>query len=209
MPVRHRLFYYPISHYCVSAERMMAFKGIQPELVLVSYHDKRELIAATGQDYVPALVAGDQIVTWEGIPDYLDRVKSEPALHPPGQRGLARTLENWGHQVVEEKVWRAVVTDVPPVLKDDVERWVFEEIQVRARGPWQVLASRKEEFARDALEYFGRVEEMLDGRDWLLGPPSRADFGVYGSISPWTTVGRSIPDQFPRLARWVERIRAL
>jgi glutathione S-transferase len=204
-----RLFYYPISHYCVSAERMLAYKGIQPEIVMVPYHDKRELLAATGQDFVPALVDGERVVTWESIPDYLDGRQHAPTLSPAGQRGVARTLEHWGHQVLEERVWRAVVTEVPPVLTDDVERWVFEELQTRARGPWHVLVSRREEFVRDALDHLGRVEEMLQGRDWLLGDPSRADFGVYGAISPWVTVGHPIPEQFPHLRAWAARIRDL
>jgi len=53
------------------------------------------------------------------------------------------------------------------------------------------------------------VEAMLDGRDWILGEPSLADFGIFGSLSPLLTIGEAIPSAFPRLANWAARIQAL
>lgn len=209
MASRPVLYSMPISHYCVSADRLLAFKGVRFDTTLVPYHDKRELIKATGQDYVPTLVWGGKPVFWYDIPDFLERERPTPTLHPDGQKGLAVALEHWGHQILEERVWRYVVTKVPPVLRDDHERWVFEEMQTRARGPWHVLEMRREEFRRDMDKHLRMVEAMLDGRDWILGEPSLADFGIYGSLSPLLTVGEKIPKQFPRLASWAKRIQAL
>ncbi len=199
----------PISHYCVSAERILAFKGIEFDNVYVPYHDKRELLEATGQDYVPALRWNGRVVTWESIPEFLEREQPRPTLFPGGQRGVARALEHWGHQVLEERVWRYVVTRVPPALRTDLERWVFEEMQTRARGPWSLLELRREEFRRDMETTLSLVEEMLVNRDWFLGEPSLADFGVYGGLSPLLTVGEAIPKGFPNLERWVGQVRAL
>jgi len=204
-----QLYYLPISHYCVSAERMLAYKGVRPKRIYAAYHDRQELLQRTGQDYVPTLIWNGTAVTWTEIPGFLDRVRPDPRLLPPGQEGLARTLENWGHQVLEERVWRAVVTQAPKVLRSDAERWVFEEMQTRARGPWKVLEARRPEFVREMFEYFGFVEEMLKGREWLLDRPSLADFGVYGSLSPWLTVGEKIPTRFPRLRAWAGRVAAV
>src|SRR4030066_2269243 len=106
------LYSMPISHWCVSADRMLAFKGV------------------------------------------------------------AFVLEQWSHAVTEEKVWRYVVTKIPPVLRDDHERWVFEEMQTRARGPWHVLEMRREEFRKDMVTALAMVEAMLEGKDWMLGTPS-------------------------------------
>ena len=209
MPTRPVLYSMPISHYCVSADRMLAFKGVPFRTVLVPYHDKRELIKATGQDYVPTLVWGGKPVMWYDIPDFLEKAKPKPTLYPWGQKGLAGTLENWGHQVLEERVWRYVVTKVPPVLRDAHERWVFEEMQTRARGPWHVLEMRRDEFREDMNKYLGMVDGMLDGREWVLGKPSLADFGIYGGLSPLLTVRERIPREFPALAEGVERIQAL
>ena len=106
-------------------------------------------------------------------------------------------------------MWRYVVTRIPPVLRDDHERWVFEEMQTRARGPWHVLEMRREEFRQDMDKELGRIEAMLEGRDWVLGQPSLADFGVFGSLSPLLTIGESIPKDFPRLVTWAARIQSL
>lgn len=209
MQARPKLYYMPISHYCVSAERILAFKKIDFDLIPTYYHDRQDLLKATGQDYVPTLIWKNKAVMWYDIPDFLEKAKPKPTLFPHGDRGLAKTLENWGHQVVEERVWRYVVTKVPPVLEDDRERWVFEEMQTRSRGPWHVLELRRDEFRKDMLAYLGMIDSMLDGRDWLLGEPSLADFGVYGSLSPLLTVGERLPNELPRLGKWVKRIQTL
>jgi glutathione S-transferase len=146
---------------------------------------------------------------WYDIPDFLEEARPKPTFFPWGQKGLAVALEHWGHQVLEERVWRYVVTKVPPVLKSEEGRWAFEEMQTRARGPWHVLEMRREEFRQDMNKHVGMVEAILDGRDWILGEPSLADFGTYGSMSPLLTVGETIPKEFPRVAAWVERIRGL
>ena len=53
------------------------------------------------------------------------------------------------------------------------------------------------------------LEEMLDDRRWLLGEPSLADFGVFGSISPLLTVGEPIPRSLPHLADWARRVASI
>jgi glutathione S-transferase len=209
MASRPTLYSMPISHWCVSADRMLAFKGVDFDTEYVPYHDKTELIAATGQDYVPTLLWDGKSVMWYDIPDFLERMVPEPTLYPWGNKGLAVVIEQWAHAQLEEKVWRYVVTMVPPALRGEVERWVFEEMQVRGRGPWHVLLTRKEEFKKEMLKELGRLEDALLGREWLLGQASLADFGVYGSLSPLLTVGESIPLHMPQLAAWVARVQAL
>ena len=129
MVAPRRLYTMPISHYCVSIDRMIAFKGLDVERVPVPYHDKTELLRATGQDYVPALVWDGQVVPWTRIPELLEAHQPAPTLYPGDWGPVAKVLENWGHQFLEERVWRAVVTDVPATLSDSRERWVFEEMR--------------------------------------------------------------------------------
>ena len=66
MAARPVLYSMPISHYCISADRMLAFKGVPFDARYVPYHDKTELIKATGQDYVPTLVWDGKPVMWYG-----------------------------------------------------------------------------------------------------------------------------------------------
>lgn len=199
----------PISHWCIAAERMLAFKGIPFEQVYVPYHDKRELLKATAQDYVPSLMWGSTFVPWHDIPSFLERHVPRPTLYPGSMEGVAKVIEHWGHAVLEERVWRAVVTEVPPLLKSDHERWVFEEMQTRARGPWHILQARKSEYEKEMVEHLGMVEAMLDGSAWILGEPSVADFGVYGGMSPLFAVGRKAPPSMKALRAWAARIEAL
>jgi glutathione S-transferase len=209
MPASRRFFTMPLSHYCVSVDRMLAFKGLPVEKRLVPYHDKAELLSATEQDFVPALLWDGVVVPWTEIPRFLEQQKPSPTLYPGDSGPVAEVVENWGHQFLEERVWRAVVTEVPATFSDPREQWVFEEIQSRARGPWHVLEQRKPEFDKDAHAALAMVDAMLARRPWILGEPSVADFGVFGGLSPWFYVGRAIPADLPNLRRWVEAIRSL
>jgi glutathione S-transferase len=203
------LYTMPISHYCIAAERMLALKGLPYRSVRVPYHDKRALLAATQQDYVPALVADGRVVPWQEIPGFLERIAPTPRLFPPGSEGIARVLQSWAHQVLEERIWRAVVTRIPAVLADEHERWVFEEMQTRARGPWHVLEARRSEFEAEMHDYFALVNALVDDRDWVLGPPSLADCSLYGGLSPLLVAGGSVPNDLAPLARWVGRVQNL
>lgn len=208
MTGRVELYFLPSSHYCVSVERMLAYKGVRPKMIYAPYNDRQELLRRTGQDYVPTLIWNGKIITWQEIPKFLDRVRPDPPLLPLGQEGLARALEDWGHQVLEEKVWRAVVTQIPDLFKTAEERWVFEEMQTRARGPWHVQKARRAEFVRDLTGYFDLVDGMVRKKDWILGSPSLADFGIYGGLSPWLRVGERIPARYRALRSWIARVEA-
>jgi len=209
MTDRAELFTSPISHYCVSVERMLAFKGIRWRSIYAPYDDRHELLRRTGQDYIPSLIWNGRFVRWDRIPEFLDRVRPSPTLFPPGREALARALENWGHQVLEERVWRAVVTRVPPVFRTERERWVFEEMQTRARGPWHLLEQRRPEFVRELRPYLTMVDRLVSGREWILDAPSVADFGIFGSLSPWWTTGERLPPGLRSLGAWVRRIDRL
>ena len=207
--VERTLYYLPLSHWCVAAERMFSFKELPFRKALVPYHDKRALIRATGQDYVPAVREDGRVVPWKEIPEYLEAAAPRPTLFPRGTRGLTRALATWAHGAVEECVWRVVLPRVPPTFSDEHERWVFEEMQARSRGPIELLAARGEEFRGDLDEQLASAESMLENGDWLLGEPSRSDFALFGALSPLTLVGEPIPERFPRLGRWHRRVAAI
>ncbi|TLZ79636.1 MAG: hypothetical protein E6K07_03345 [Methanobacteriota archaeon] len=78
MASRPLLYSMDISHYCIAADRMLAFKGVEFDIRPVPYHDKQELIKATGQDYVPTLIWDGKTVTWSEIPDFLEGKASRP-----------------------------------------------------------------------------------------------------------------------------------
>jgi glutathione S-transferase len=206
---RVELYGYDLSPYVVAVERMLAYTQVPHVRVPVAYHDKRALLAATGQDYVPALLWEGRFVRWDEIPEFLERVRPEPALFPAGQKGTARALEDWGHQVLEERVWRTVVTRIARTLTDPVERWVFEEMQSRVRGSFELLDRRRAEFRRDLEEHLAIVEEMVTDREWVLGSASVADFGIFGALAPLALVGERPAARFGALRRWMNRVQRI
>ncbi len=203
-------FQEPFSHWCVKVQKILEYKRIPHESKRVGYHDKTELIAATGQDYVPALVHDGRVVTFPDIPDHLERLQPTPTIYPGGVRASARLVENWAHWRLEEIVWRFVVPDFPRTFTDELERWVFVEIQTFKRGPLELMAARRGEFKADLDVHLQLLEDMLAGREFLLGgPPSLADFAVYGALFPLTYSGNEVPGQFERLRAWQERVSRL
>ncbi|HVM45288.1 MAG TPA: glutathione S-transferase family protein, partial [Candidatus Thermoplasmatota archaeon] len=194
------LYDLPISHYCVKVRRILEHKGIAYEAEYAPYHDRQDLLAVSGQDYVPYLLWEDEGVSWSDIPDFLERKKPEPTIYPAGSRDLARILERWAHEVVEEAVWKYVVSDAPETFQDPRERWVFVELQERKRGPLELMAQRKLEFLKGVVSTLQPAEDRLAESPYLLGSgPSLADFALYGAVNPIPYTRNAFPPELPRV----------
>lgn len=201
------LFEEPFSHWCVKVRKILNYKNIKHEIKNVGYHDKRELLKATGQDYVPAIVNDGKIITYPDIPDYLEQMVPTPSIYPDGTRAVAKAIENWAHFRIEEIVWRFVVADFPKTFKDDLERWVFVEMQERARGPLEVMEMRKPAFKADMDEHLQIVDDMLKTHKFLLADsPSLGDFATFGAIYPLSYSGNELPQKFKNLQAWYTSI---
>ena len=86
MASRPLLYSMDISHYCIAADRMLAFKGVEFDTRYAPYHDRQEVLKATGQDYVPTLIWEGKPVIWYDIPDFLEKVRPKPTLYPDGNK---------------------------------------------------------------------------------------------------------------------------
>jgi glutathione S-transferase len=195
------------SHWCVKVRKILNFKQIEHDIRNVSYHDKRELIQTTGQDYVPAIVNDGKVITYADVPDFLEQMKPAPTIYPNGTRSLAKAIENWAHYRVEEIVWRYVVADFPKTFKDDLERWVFIELQEKARGPLEVMELRKPAFKIDMEAHLKIVNDLLKDQKFLLAEtPSLGDFAMFGAIYPLRYSGNELPHELGNLRTWYESI---
>lgn len=204
---RATLYVMSMSHHCVKAWKVLDRKGVAYDRVEVPYHDKRALLKATGQDYVPWLQWGDRGIPWHQLVDAVEEAVPEPTLFPGGNPGAHRIVEQWAHDVLEEVAWRVAVPDVGARFKDEVERWVFEEMQERKRGSLEAYRKRRPEFEADLAKHLAHVEASLDGRDFLLGDePGLADFAVFGATEPLAYVGLDVPKAFPRTRAWRQRV---
>jgi glutathione S-transferase len=200
-------FQEPFSHWCVKAKKIMDYKKIKYATKNVGYHDKRELIKATGQDYVPTIVNDGKIVTYPDIPDFLEKFQPNPTIYPNGTKALTKAIENWAHYRLEEIVWRYSVADFPKTFKDDLERWVFVELQEAKRGPLELMEARRAGFKADMEAHFQILEDMLNEHRFLVvDEPSLADFAVFGAVNPLRYSGNEFPEKFPKLRAWYESI---
>jgi glutathione S-transferase len=188
----------------------MDYKKIKYRVSRVGAHDKRELIEATGQDYVPALVDGKQIITYSNIPDYLETISPDPTIYPNNAKGMAKAIENWAHYRLEDIVWQYSVPDMPKTFRDDMERWVFVEMQEIKRGPLEALETNRPKLKVQMLQHFQILEDMLGDHKFLIGEePSLGDFAVFGALSPLTYSGSSIPSEFSRLTTWQQTVEKI
>lgn len=211
----HRLHFLPISHYNVKARRILDYKRIPYEIVPAPYHDRQHLLQVSGQDYSPYLElerpeGGRRGVEWHEIPDWAERAQPQPTLYPDGSRPLARLVESWAHNQLEEAVWRWVLPDAELAFADPRERWVFVEMQMRKRGDPETWEMMRPAALKNLQSHLQLVEDALERQPWLLGgKPGLADFAAFGALSPIETTRNQIPDGYKRVADWYARVKAL
>jgi len=209
-----KLFYLRPSHYCEKARAILAYKEIPYELVDVPYGDHTQVIAASGQDYVPYLEVpwgNKKGVLWHEVADWAEAARGDPSLYPDPnpqrKRAASRLLEHWAHQVVEEAVWKFVLPDVPARLREGRERWIFVELQERKRGPLEVLALQRASLREGVVQVCMLAQDLLKDQEYLLGnEPSLADFALYGALHPLKFTGHEIPKEAELLRAWHARV---
>lgn len=195
-----------LSHYVVKVKRILEHKGIPYEYEYAPYHDRQDLLAVSGQDYVPYLLWEDQGVTWPDIADFLEEKRPSPTIYPGGQRQIAKILEGWAHDVVEEMAWRVAAPGARKTFKDPREAWVFEEMQIRRRGDLDELAAQKPKHEKALVATLKNVEARFGEAKFLLGDaPSVADFALYGALHCLPYSGEEIPKALPNTRAWFER----
>jgi glutathione S-transferase len=180
----------------------LAHKGLQVESVVISYEDRSPVIAVSGQELVPVLVDGDEV-----IPDsvrilrHLETRWPDPPLFPrePARRAELAVFLDWFNEV-----WKLD----PNTIEEELERDDPDEEKVAPH------AARM----RASLD---RFEAMLDGRDHLFGDDfSAADcaafpFLKYGKLrdpDDDELFHRILMDNLrlegnhPRLSAWIDRV---
>jgi glutathione S-transferase len=180
----------------------LAHKGLEGESVEITYEDRSPVVEVSGQGLVPVLVDGDEV-----IPDsvrilrHLEAKWPDPPLFPrdPARRAELNVFLDWFNQV-----WKVA----PNTMEDELER----------DEPDQRLVEDLSRRMSESLEVF---EQLLDGRDHLLGDDfSAADCAAF----PFLKYARlrdpeddelfhrileeqlALGGAFPRLAAWIERV---
>jgi len=180
----------------------LAHKGLEVESVVISYEDRSPVIEVSGQELVPVLVDGDEV-----IPDsvrilrYLETRWPDPPLFPrePARRAELAVFLDWFNEV-----WKLD----PNTIEEELER----------DDPDQEKVAPHAARMRASLD---RFEAMLDGRDHLFGDDfSAADcaafpFLKYGKLrdpDDDELFHRILEDNLrlegnhPRLSAWIDRV---
>lgn len=209
------LHHYPTSPF---AEKVRAVLG-HKQLAWRSVHipmmmPKPDVVALTGgHRRTPLLQIGaDVFCDTALICDELERRSPARPLYPKGQEGLTRIVAQWADDLV---FGPAMAFHFQPKGAADVfagadPEWVkaFTEDRKAMRGgaPRMMPADATPTY----LGYLGRLDEMLQGHDFLLGAqPSLADFSAYHPV--WFSLTKTpslshLLDVVPRVKAWAGRI---
>jgi glutathione S-transferase len=185
----------------------LAHKSIPVDWVDVDPDDRSRVVELSGQDLVPVLQAdhGEVVVDSMRIVAWLEKRRPDPPLWPasPGRRAEIDVFVEWFN-----RVWK-----VPPnAIADELAHHAPDQ---RALETWSAEL-------RGWLHLF---EEMLEGRDWLMGESFGAadlcafPFLKYGVLDLPSEDDElfhrvlvdhlPIKGAFPATEAWVHRVDAL
>jgi glutathione S-transferase len=208
-----KLYQFLGSPFCAKARKLLAFKGVEFEVVEVDYLERKELLVASGQITVPAVTLdnGETIVDSARIATRLEELYPEPTIFPSGWRGMQLALADYIDNHLEESVYPVALADeLAYYSKQGPDRgalWRFIRERKFGRGfVDRTIADHKanwERFRR-ALAPF---EEQLGNAPFLTGRIGLADFALYGQLYYLAFTGElKIPADMKNLRAFFGRV---
>jgi glutathione S-transferase len=187
-----KIFSGPLSMFGAKVEIAAREKNLQFELVMVpfdparGYEPKHPIVARINpKRQVPVLIDGDlELFDSTQIFEYLEDIKSDPALWPaePRARAQARLLELRSDEVYFPHIIRLMVLEETP-------------------------ADPAVQIARDAAaQYYREMERLLSDREFLGGAYSFADIAFYMAQLFGARKGAPMTDETPKLLAWRDRM---
>ena len=193
--------------YSTNVERValaLAHKGLAVESIWVDSEDRSLVRRVSGQDLVP-VIDDDGVIVWDSmiIVEHLEERYPEKPLFPKdaARRAEMRVFIDWFN-----RVWKR-----PPNL-------IYDELQKADPD-----RERIEEWGRQITLAMDTFEDMLAGRDYLMGPEfSAADVCAFPFLK-YAIVHdpkdkhlfhdilierMPMTDRHPKLAAWIKRVDA-
>ena len=189
-----KLYSGPLSMFGAKAQIAALEKGLDFELIMVSFEMKRlyhpkhpEVVRVNPKQQVPILIHGEvEIFDSTQIFEYLEHLAPQPPLWPadPADRARARLLELKSDEVY-----------FPPIIR-------LMSLQETPTDPVAIVA-------RDtAARYYDEMEATLRDREFLAGAYSYADIAFYMAQLFGARMGAPMTDAHPRLRQWRDRMTA-
>jgi glutathione S-transferase len=190
-----KLYSGPLSMFGAKAEIALREKGVAFELEMVSFSQEKgyspkhpEVLRVNPKRQVPVLIDAEvEISDSTQIFEYLEDRFASPALWPKGvaARAHARQLEMGSDEVFFPHVVKLMGMRAKPDPVDHPE-WI------KARAGIE--------------EYYGKMEALLEGREWLAGEYGYADIAFY--MAQFFAARHTVPmgEGLSRLVAWRRRM---
>jgi len=208
-----KLYQFLGSPFCAKVRKLLAFKGVEFEVIEVDYLERKELLLASGQITVPAVTldSGETIVDSARIALRLEEFYPEPTIFPAGWRGMHLVLADYIDNQLEDSVYRVALADELAYYSrqgaDRAALWrLIRERKYGAGFVDRVIADHAAnwERARAALAPF---EEQLATVPFLTGRIGLADFALYGQLFYLAFTGElKIPADMKNLRAFFGRV---
>ncbi len=196
-----RLYRFPHSTNVERVALALAHKQLEVESVVIDPADRTPVHKVSGQDLVPVIEDGGRVICDSmAIVRYLEARYPGNPLYPkdPARRAEMLVFIDWFN-----RVWKR-----PP-----------NDIEAEMGNP-QPDRARIERHGRAMAEALDLFEEMLSGRDYLMGEFSAADCAAFPFLKYSVIRDDSDPYLFhkilvdfqplganhPRLAEWIRRV---
>jgi glutathione S-transferase len=179
--------------------RAVAFElGLDPEIVTVDIakgeNRTPEYLKLNPNGKVPTLVDGN-VVVWESraINAYLAAQNPGHDLNPadPARRAA---VDQWSY-------WQAIH------LGPAMQRVAFERVQKKLFGRGEPDEAAIAGELKTVQEHLAILEGALNGRDWVAGSLSLADFGLATTFM-YRKPARLGVEAFPNVTAWITRLEA-
>jgi glutathione S-transferase len=179
-------------HLSANAERVtlaLAHKGLSAETIQVPSDDRTEVRRVSGQDLVPVLVDGERVVfdSMEIVRYLEDRFPGRPSLYPadPARKAECLLFIDWFN-----RVWKRP----PNEMAEEMEK------KEGKSDPERVAR-----LGRAMQGYLDLFEQILTGREYLLGEYSAADMAAFPFLKFATLAPEDDSYLFHRILREHQR----
>ncbi len=211
------LHHYPTSPFAEKIRCVLGFKQLTWKSVIIpAIMPKPDVVALTGgYRKTPILQIGSDVYCDTTlICDVLEHLQPTPTLYPTTDKGIARVLAQWADTTL---FWAAMGYNLQPKGAASMFEGAPPEA-AKAFGADRAAMSagmnrlRPGDATAAYKSYLRRINDMLDGQDYVLGSaPSVADFACYHPL--WFTAKRvpvmaGILQATPAVLAWMERMAA-
>jgi len=208
-----KLYQFLGSPFCAKVRKLLAFKGVEFEVVEVDYLERKELVLASGQMMVPALTleSGETIVDSARIAMRLEELFPEPSIFPQGWRGVHIALADYIDNQLEEAVYAVALADeLAHYRRQGLDRealWrLIRERKFGAGFVDRTIANTAANWERARIG-LAPFEEQLERLPFLTGRIGLADFSLYGQLFYFAFTGEmKIPAEMKNLRAFFDRV---